>query len=56
MINKKNQADKLIQKLRNIAKSSVAVKQKFGEISKTVAEVMSADVFVCCLLVDNKYL
>ena len=56
MINKKNQADKLLQKLKNITKSSATAKQKLSKISKTVTEVMTADVFVCCLLVGNKYL
>ncbi|MBP5398844.1 MAG: phosphoenolpyruvate--protein phosphotransferase [Alphaproteobacteria bacterium] len=56
MINKKNKADKLLQKLQKIAMSSLVAKQKVAEVSKTVAEVMSADVFVCCLLADNKYL
>ena len=56
MINKKDQADKLLQKLKNITKSSATAKQKLSKISKTVTEVMTADVFVCCLLVGNKYL
>ena len=54
--NKKNLADKLLQKLQVVAKSSVAVKQKMGKIAETVASAMAADVFVCCLSFDNKYI
>ncbi len=53
---KKNRANMLLQKLRKIADSSVAAKQKIEEISATIAEIFSADILICCSLIEGKYL